>query len=255
MEENTAYAQRTRDGDYKAGDVLFIPRMVVVNSDGRGKLLTDHYWLVLSTEKSSRVMAHDLEMAVIDGLHDGKSLRRNVFLPAYAGMKYDSYISTNSIVFADSKDILSRGAQIFSTVDMSYVSSARYRLAGAKINCRNLPDMQYSLYGGAKVDDMPHLSRLIVGDKAECLSRITGLHVMETEYDGEEIVYVDKRDRGKLWLYLSFIDGKMPENISLLIRKNGSMSARTNEEDVCYVGDEEAIERIRLITEGLEGII
>lgn len=256
MEDNTANAQRTKDGSYRPGDVLFIHRMVAVNYDGRGKLLTDHYWLVLSTEKSSRVMDHDLELAVIDGLHSGKALRRNVFLPAYAGMKYDSYISTNSIVFADRKDIMSRGAQIFSTVDMRYVSSARYRLTGAKVNCRNMPEMQYSLYGGARIADMPHLSQIIASeDKAGCLSRITGLSVREAECGGDEMVYVDKRDRGKLWLYLSFIDGRMPENISLLIRRNGTMSARTNEEETCYEGDDDAIERIRIITSGLEGII
>lgn len=137
---------RSKKGSYRAGDVLMVPFMNIVNRKGKRGFekipLKHHYYIVTSATKKE---GHDLELILIDGMYSDRHLYQGqVFISKECGLPVDSVAKANAIILADSEDIHLNGAYIFTTLPEDVVTSVRMQMCSREVfkNWTNLPKVQ-----------------------------------------------------------------------------------------------------------------
>ena len=132
--------KRSRDGNYRPGDIIHIPYLWVEEfhySRRKGltryrKILKNHYYVVVSTCEKKGKFPHNMELAAMRSLNNRKVFNDQIVIEKGV-MRKDTIVNTNVIIYADREDIHLRGSYIHGSLDERTLSSVRMAACGRNV--------------------------------------------------------------------------------------------------------------------------
>jgi hypothetical protein len=219
---------RSRKGQYRTGDIVFVPYMIIRNFSGkredRIKILKNHYYVVTcDRERTLHGYKHDLEMVLLCSLKDRKIYKGQMFL-ANGEMPANSIAKTHVVIYERRANVLNKGSFIYGRLSDDKITALHMQIGcrSTKYNALNLAERKVYYRKNAHCDDMSmwNAGAFVNGSEStvEAIRKRTGIDASSMDdvaafmsrCSGLDVKYVSEGK--KCFLYESRCIGDLSKN-------------------------------------------